>query len=153
MRERSKRRLGEILIEDGVLTQENLEEALIQQKKDGGVIGQILIRLGYVTEENLIAALCKQLTIPYLPLTNYAVNTEVSRAFRYDFCKQNMLVAFDRDDKYIFIATADPLNDIALDHVEKESGRTAQIFISTPTEILNMLDLAFASDAGNSQTT
>jgi hypothetical protein len=152
MRERSKRRLGEILIEDGVMTQENLEEALIQQKKDGGVIGQILVRLGYVTEENLIAALCKQLTIPYLPLTNYSVNTDVVRSFRYDFCKQNMVIAFDRDDKYVFVSTADPLNDIALDVIEKESGRMAQIFISTPTEILNMLELAFASDAGPTKT-
>ncbi len=149
MRERSKKRVGEILIEDGVLTQENLDEALIQQKKEGGIIGQILIRLGYVTEENLIAALSKQLGIPYLPLPNYSVNMETIREYGYDFCKQNMLIAFDQDDKYIYVSTADPLNDIALEHIENQSKRRAQVFISTPSEIVNMLDLAFAASSDN----
>lgn len=146
MRERSKKRVGEILIEDGVLTQANLEEALIQQKKEGGIIGQILIRLGYVTEENLVAALSKQLNIPYLPIPNYSINMEIVREYDYDFCKQNMIIAFDQDDKYIYVSTSDPLNDIAIEHIENRSARRVQVFISTPTEIINMLDLAFATN-------
>ena len=53
MAEIIKKRLGEILIEDGILTQENLAEALSQQKKEGGLIGQILIRQGYIAEDDL----------------------------------------------------------------------------------------------------
>jgi type IV pilus assembly protein PilB len=151
MRERSKKRLGEILIEDGVLTPENLEEALLHQKKDGGIIGQILIRLGYVTEENLTAALSRQLNIPYLPVANYAVNMDSIRSYRYDYCKQNMLIVFDQDDRYVYVVTADPLNDIAIDHIEKNSGKRAQVFISTLSEIMNMLDLAFAQEPGKNK--
>lgn len=152
MRERSKKRVGEILIEDGVLTSENLEEALLQQKKEGSIIGQILIRLGYVTEENLVSALSKQLSIPYLPLPNYSVNMEIVREYGYDFSKQNMIIVFDQDDRYIYVATADPLNDIALEHIENKSGHRAQVFLSTPTEIINMLDLAFAASPDNGKS-
>ena len=61
MTETQKRRLGEILIEDGCLSPENLQAALQYQKKEGGMIGQILVRLGHVNEDNLIAAIGKQL--------------------------------------------------------------------------------------------
>jgi type IV pilus assembly protein PilB len=149
MRERSKKRVGEILIEDGVLTQENLDEALVQQKKEGGIIGQILIRMGYVSEENLVAALSKQLHIPYLPIANYAVNAEVVRVYDYDFSKGNLIIALDQDDRYIYVATADPLNDIAIEQIEKKSGRRPQLFIATPSEIINALDLAFAASPKN----
>ena len=138
-----KKRLGEILIEDGVLTKENLEEALHQQKKEGGLIGQILIRLGYISEENLVAAIGKQLQIPYLPLSNYSINIEATQAFGEDFCRKNMMLAFDRDDKRIYLALADPLNDTAIGEVQKKTNLKAQVFISTGSEIFSMLDLAF----------
>ncbi|MFA6599389.1 MAG: hypothetical protein WCU74_00040 [Candidatus Omnitrophota bacterium] len=144
--------MGEILIEDGILTPENVDEALLHQKKEGGVIGQILIRLGYVTEDHLIAALCKQLTVPYLPLAHYTVNGEAVRKFRYDFCKQNMIIVFDQDDQFAYLATSDPLNDTAIDQIEKQAGCPVQVFLSAPTEIMNMLDLAFASDPNNAKS-
>jgi len=144
MPEPIKKRIGEILVEDGVLSKENLEEALVHQKKEGGVIGQILIRLGYVSEENLIAALSKQLSIPYLPIMNYSVDTEVSRKMDHDFCKMAMMIAFDEDDRYVYLATSDPLNTTAIQNAEKVFSKRPQIFISTPSEIQNLLDLAFA---------
>lgn len=149
MGEKLKKRIGEILIENGDLTKESLDEALLHQKKEGGMIGQILIRLGYITEENLVAALSKQLDFPYLPLQNYSVNLDVVRSMGHDFCKQNMTIAFDQDDKYIFVATADPLNHTAIEHLVKHNRHPAQVFISTPTEITNVLDLAFARDAAS----
>ena len=146
MRERLKKRLGELLIENGILTKENLEEALIYQKKNGGVIGQILIRLGYISEENLVAALGHQLNVPYLPLQNYSLNMDVVRQLEEEFCKRNMVIAFDRDAKYIYLSLADPLNVNAIEEIEKLSQMRAQIFISTPSEILNMLDLVFTTN-------
>ena len=141
MVERSKKRLGEILIEDGVLTSEHLEEALNHQKKEGGLIGQILIRLGYVSEEDLIAAVGKQLKVPYMPLSNYSLNTEVAQQFSMEFCRRNQAIVFELNEKYVFVALADPLNDIAIDDIQKKTGLKPQVFISTPTEILNMIDV------------
>ena len=143
MTETKKKRLGEILIEDGILSPESLDEALNHQKKEGGLIGQILIRLGYVTEEELIAAVGKQLRIPYIPLMSYSVNSDTALKLGVEFCRRALLLPFDQDEKNVFLAMGDPLNDTAVGEVEKKCGLKAQIFISTPTEILNMVELIF----------
>lgn len=149
----SKRRLGEILIEDGVLTPQSLEEALTQQKKEGGLIGQILIRLGYVSEEQVIAAVGKQLKIPYVPLACYSVNNDTALQLGEDFCRRHLVLPFDQDGKNIFLAMGDPLNELAVVEIQKKFNLNLQIFISTPTEILNRVDLIFNAGTANEKKT
>ena len=60
-----RRRIGEILIEDGLLSKTQLEEALAHQKEKGGLIGKILVEKNFVDEETLIGALGKQFKVPY----------------------------------------------------------------------------------------
>ena len=146
MEEKAKKLLGELLIEDGALTRETLSEALQYQKSNGGLIGQILVSLGYVTEENLVVALSRQLAIPYIGIQNYSIDDEVSFHLSEDFCRKNLILGFDWDEKRIFIAMADPSNEGLTQEIEKRSGRKAQVFISTPTEIINSLDVIFASN-------
>lgn len=150
MEPKKKRRIGEILIEHGVLTAENLEEALNYQKGHGGLIGQILITLGYVSEEDVVAALTAQLDVPYLPLTNYSVNFDTARMIDEEFCRRNVLVLFDHDEEKVFVALADPLNDTILNDVTEKMNLRPQVFISTATEIVNMLDLTFNQSSSGS---
>ncbi len=143
MIEKTKKRIGELLIEDGILSKEGLQSALEHQKTEGGMIGQVLVRLGLITEENLIAALGNQLGIPYLPLTNYSMNMEAVHLLDEKFCRQHLLLAFDQDDKRIYIAVADPLNGSAITEIEEKVKLKLQVFLSTATDILGMLDVAF----------
>ena len=64
------KRLGDILIVEGVITQDQLEEAVARQAKEGGKLGELLIKLNYVTEEQIVMALSKQLVIPYVSLAS-----------------------------------------------------------------------------------
>ena len=152
MEEKPKKRLGEILIEDGLLSPEGLQEALAHQKKEGGLIGQILIQLGHMTEEDLVSALGRQLRMPYLPLNQYAVNIEGARVLDGDYCRRNMLLVFDSDDRRVFLAVSDPLNTQALEEVRAKLNLKPQVFLSTPSEILNMLDLIFSRDTAPQAT-
>jgi hypothetical protein len=145
MRERLKKRLGEILIEDGVLSRESLEEALNHQKNQGGFIGQILIKLGYLSEENLIAALSRQLNIPYLCLANYSINIEAAARFTEENCRRNTFIVFDQDERHVFIGVADPLNESIVADIEQQTHLKPQVYICTPTEILSVLDIAFSA--------
>lgn len=149
MGETPKKRLGEILVEDGCLTPENLDEALQHQKKEGGMIGQILIRLGYITEESLIAAVGKQLHIPYIPLSNYSINMEAASQLGEDFSRRHLIVVFDQDEKKLYAATADPLNETALEEIQKKMNLKIQLFISTPSELFSMLDVIFSAASRN----
>lgn len=143
MRQKTKKRLGELLLEDGVITKEILEEVLTLQKKEGGMIGELLIRHGHITEENLIAALGKQLQMPYLPIANYSINMEAAQKYDEQFCRNSMSLILDENGKHVTLATADPLNEAAVEEVEKKSNLRAQVFITTPTEISNMLDVVY----------
>lgn len=141
MKEKHQKRLGELLIEDGVLTKAHLDEAINCQKKEGGLIGQILIKLGYVSQEALIAALGKQLKMPYLTLANYGVNAQAIQRFPEEFCKRNLFLAFDEDETHLYVAVGDPLQELLFDEIEKKTQKQVQVFLSTPKEILDMLDL------------
>jgi hypothetical protein len=136
---KGKQRVGEILIEDGLLSPAQLQEALDFQKEKGGLIGQILVDKKYVSEDNLISALGKQYKMPYIPLKNYAINPDMAQMLQADFCHENLLVAFDCDHKRIHVAVADPLNDAAIEKIKTLTGRIPQVFLSKISEILNAI--------------
>jgi len=134
-----KRRVGEILIEDGLLTLAQLEEALAWQKEKGGLIGKILVEKDFVSEDSLIGALGKQSKIPYIPLKNYSINPDMAEMLKADFCHENLVVAFDCDHKKVYVAVADPLNDSAIEKIRTLTGRIPQVFLSRISEILNAI--------------
>jgi type IV pilus assembly protein PilB len=144
---KERRRLGEILIDDGLLSEEALQEALAYQKTNGGLVGQVLLKLGHLEEDTLTSALGRQLKMPYLPLNQYAVNMESAQLLDEEFCRQNFLVVFDHDESKVCVAVSDPLNDKAFLAIEDLIGVKVHLFLSTITEILDILDLAFANQA------
>lgn len=133
------RKIGEILLEDGLLTQDQLQQALAYQKEKGGLIGRILVDMKLVAEEDLISALGKQYKIPYIPLKNYSINPDMADMLKADFCHENFLVAFDCDHKRIYVAIADPMNLPVIEKIKTMTGRTPQVFLSRISEILNAI--------------
>jgi type IV pilus assembly protein PilB len=131
--------IGEILIEDGLLSKAQLEEALVFQKEKGGLIGQILIDKKFLDEESLIGALGKQFKVPYIPLKNYAINPDMSGILSANFCHENMAVAFDCDHKKVYVAVADPMNSAAVEKIRTLTGRIPQVFLARISEILNAI--------------
>lgn len=134
-----RRRIGEILIEDGLLTKAQLEEALAYQKDKGGLLGKVLIERNFVDEESLVSALGKQFKVPYIPLKNYSINPDMADMLKADFCHENLAVAFDCDHKKIYVAVSDPMNDAAIEQIKMLTGRTPQVFLSRISEILNAI--------------
>jgi type IV pilus assembly protein PilB len=139
MSQKIKRKIGEILIEDGLLSKAQLEEALAHQKEKGGLIGKILIEKKLVDEDSLVGALGKQFKIPYIPLKNYAINPDMAGMLNADFCHENTVVAFDCDHKKVYVAVADPMNDAAIEKIRAMTGRIPQVFLSRISEILNAI--------------
>ena len=140
MGQKVKRRLGELLVEDGLLTQAQLEEALKHQKENKGLLGQILIEKKFVEEDVLVGVLSKQFKIPFLSLKNYSIDPDMAEVLSADFCHENMLVAFDCDHKRVYVALADPLNDdLVTEKIKAVTRREPQIFLARVSEILNAI--------------
>lgn len=139
MTQGQRKRLGEILIEQGSLDQEQLAKALAHQKENGGLIGQILIKLAFVTEEDIVIALATQFNFPYLPIANFEINRKAVESVEEKFARANLVVPIDRIHNVLTVVMADPANENVVRELEAQSGCRVQAFVSTVTEIQQAL--------------
>ncbi len=137
------KQLGELLIERGVITKEQLEKALATQKEEGGLIGQILVKLGFTTEEEIAQALTAQFGFPYLPLKNYEIGKEVIQLVPENVARQYCLIPVDRIGNALTIAMSNPLNVQAQEDIELITKCKVQVFVSTMTDITQAIDRCY----------
>ena len=128
-------KLGEILVRNGTISEEQITRALDFQKREGGLLGEILIKLGYVNEQEIVQALTAQYGFPYLPLENYDLNKDCIGIVPENVARQYNLVPLDLIGDLLTIAMSNPLNSRAIDDLEMITKRKAQVFISTVTSI------------------
>ena len=129
------KRIGEVLLERGVIDRKQLDMALAHQKAHGGLLGQILLKLGYTTEQEVALVLTAQYGFPYLPLESYEIDEGLTEAIPEDVARQYCLIAVDRIGNALTLAMADPSNVKAIEAIELLTKCTVQAFVSTPTEI------------------
>lgn len=129
------KKLGELLVETGVISVKQLEEALELQKDKGGLIGELLVELKFTTEEDIAKTLTAQYGFAYLPLANYEIDQELIAFIPERVARQYCLIPIDRISKTLTIAMSNPLNTQAIEDIETISGCSVQIFISTASDI------------------
>jgi type IV pilus assembly protein PilB len=134
------KRLGELLIEQGIIHHEQLETALKHQKENGGLIGEVLVQLKYATERDIAQALTAQYGFPYLPLTHYDIDAEVLRVVPGEICREFVLIPIDKIGQSLTIAMANPLDTEAMKKVESLTGCTVQTFVGTTTDIKEAIE-------------
>ena len=132
--------LGELLVERGAINREELNQALEYQKEHAGLLGEILVKLKSATEEDIAQALTCQYGFPYLPLSNYEIDSEVINSVPENLCRQFCLIPIDRIGKSLTLAMADPLNVRAIEEVEAATTCSVQTFVSTATDIKNTIN-------------
>ncbi len=144
MKKLVQKQLGELLIDNKLITPKNLEEALKVQKEKGGLVGQILVSLGFTTEEAIAQALTAQYGFPFLPLEGYAIDKEVAKTIPENVAKQYGLVAVDRVGNVLTVAMSNPLNQQAVEDVEMITHFKIQVFVSTATDINDTIKRFYA---------
>ncbi len=129
------KKLGELLIDKGIISQNQLEKALALQKEKGGLIGQVLVTLGYVTEEEIAQVITVQYGFPYLPLKGYDVDEELIKLIPKHVAKQYSLIPVDKIGDTLTIAMSNPLNIQAVEDIELLTKASVQVFVSTLSDI------------------
>ena len=137
---KTSKKLGELLVEKGLVTTDQLELALADQKKNGGLLGEILVGWGYTTEESIVQALSSQYDIAYLPASQYQVEDAVTALIPKEVATRYSMVALDRFGKSLTVAMSNPLHDEAVAKVEELTGCTVQPVITTYTEIMRSIE-------------
>ncbi|MBI4974682.1 MAG: PilZ domain-containing protein [Candidatus Omnitrophica bacterium] len=135
-----KRKIGEILIENGLITPDILNEALQYQNKFGGNITQYLIAYNYVTEEGVAKCVSMQFGFPYLPLNFYNIPDEVVDLVPIDIAQRHWLMPVDRVKNILTVVMANPLDDKAIEEVEKITGCSVQPFVGLLSDIIKAIE-------------
>ena len=120
---RKNLRIGEILIERGVLTAEQMDQALAYQKEHREMrVGQILVHLGFVTEAQVLDALAHRLGLEIVNIGQLQVDLEAVAMIPREMAEQQNLLAVGQKDKVLAVVTNDPLNYFALEEVRQITG-------------------------------
>ena len=127
--------LGQLLIEGGVITKKQLEEALGVQSKEGGLIGEVIVSLGFAREEEIAYALSLQYGFPYLPLQSYDIPKALLTIIPKQVACQYCFIPIDKIGNTLTVAMSNPLNPQALDDIEYLSKCEIQIFVATSSDI------------------
>lgn len=137
------KRLGDVLLERGIITRQELDQAVAQQQKHGGLLGQILIQLGFVTEQEIALALTAQYGFPYLPLDNYEIDASLTHLIPEQVARQYCLIPIDRIGNALTLAMADPSNVQAIEDIELLTKCVVQTFVSTPSDVTRAIDKCY----------
>jgi general secretion pathway protein E len=143
------RALGQILLRQTELSEQQLEDALRVQREEGGRIGDILVRRNYVTEEQMLHALASQLDLPMLKeIKPEECDAELAAQVPINFAKQHRLMALRRHGRGVEVAVADPLDVHALDDVRRAIGAEILPVVASSTKILEAINKVYARQEG-----
>ncbi|MFC1862799.1 hypothetical protein ACFL1Z_02450, partial [Thermodesulfobacteriota bacterium] len=135
----SRRKLGELLVETGLLSTEKLVDALSVQKKTGKRLGQALIDMKVITEEEMAFALAMQLKIPYVDLHDYAIQTEALESIPRAVSNKFACIPIELKNSILHVAMADPLDLNIMKDLQFITGYSISPAISTPSQIHDAL--------------
>ncbi|RJQ33124.1 MAG: type IV-A pilus assembly ATPase PilB [Actinobacteria bacterium] len=141
---KSKKKLGQIVLDAGLITEQQLEQALNEQ--DGKPIAKTMVELGMVSEAQIASALAKEMGIPYVDLANYKLNHHASTAIPQDLAQRYEVIPIDFEDDALVVAMFDPSNVFAIDDLRILTGYEIRPVISTESDILNAISLAYQAD-------
>ena len=137
-------KLGEMLVKERLVTVDQVEQAMLVQKKEGGRIGEVLVRLGMVSEADYVRVLAKQLNMPYASLGSDllkpALDQELENLVPREFALKNIVLPLSRNLDSLTCAVYDPFDLTLLDNLKQMTGCQINLVIASRTDILRMAD-------------
>jgi MSHA biogenesis protein MshE len=138
--QRRKIRIGDLLVEHKVITQEQLEVALKEQRKLGRKLGQTLVTLGYISEVNLLDFLSRQLSIPLIDLKGFELKPELVKKLPETVARRyRSLVLKESGGQYV-VGMADPTDLFAYDELVKHLGHSIKLALVRESQLLETFD-------------
>ncbi|MGZ3438012.1 MAG: type II secretion system ATPase GspE [Polyangia bacterium] len=143
------RALGQILMRQTPLTEQQLEDGLRVQGEEGGRIGEILVRRNYVTEEQMLHALASQLDLPMVTdIKPEDCESELALLVPINFARQHRLMPIRRHGRGVEVAVADPLDVHALDDVRRVLNAEILPLVAPSAKIVEAINKVYARQEG-----
>jgi type IV pilus assembly protein PilB len=145
---RVRKKLGEILVEGGLLTQKKLEEVLPFQKKSHLKLGQFLVREGIVNESQIVDLVSNQLRLEKYRPENYTIDMDLTNLLPADIAHKYQAAPLQKNGLLLSIAMVDPLDINAMDAIELSTNCEVEAIICSEQHLNNLLGSLYGTYAG-----
>jgi MSHA biogenesis protein MshE len=140
---RKKVRLGELLIEQGVITAEQLAQALREQKRTGRKLGRVLTDLGIISEHDLNQVLSRHMKVPFIDLRQATLDPEVVQLLPEVHARRFRAIVLQSDARGFLVGMADPSDLFAYDELAKRLKRPLRLAVVSETELLRLFGVLY----------
>jgi type IV pilus assembly protein PilB len=140
---KDKYMLGEILLNKGLITKDQMLDAISQQKKGNEYIGKVLIDKGYVSHEDICQALSEQLNIKYVKLADIKIDDKVVYLLPDNIVREHMVLPIGVNEDELIVAMSDPLNFFMIQHIKDLSGYRITPVITSEKELDEKINTYF----------
>jgi len=147
-----RRKLGEILVDLGYISPAQLEEALQEQQRTGGLIGEVLLRLGYVNADHIAEARAEQYDVDYEKVTPESVQPEAVAKVPLTLAKSLQVLPLRIEDNKLVVAMVNPLDVDAIDVLQRHTGMYVKAVYTNPNDLLKVLDFHYSASATGSES-
>jgi type IV pilus assembly protein PilB len=131
----TRKKLGEILVEQGLLSDEQVQDTLRLQHQLGLLFGETLVQQNLITEEKMVAVLVGQFGIPYILPSQYSINKELLEIFDPAMMRRFQFVPMDSIGSVLVVAISGLLSEDLLREIEGQTGCSLQLFLTKMSEI------------------
>ncbi len=135
-----KVRLGEILVQQKLLSQEQLQMALAEQQRSGRKLGRVFIEHGFVTEDQISGALARQLNIPYINLKFYNINPDIVRLLPEAQSRRFRALVLEERRSGLLVGISDPTDLFAYDEISRIVKTNIELAVVNESEVLQAID-------------
>src|SRR5438874_11374429 len=141
-------RIGELLLKEKLITPEQLQQALTQQKSNGGKLGYNLVKMGFVKDEQITALLSKQYGVPAISLAQFKIDPTIVKLVPTETARKYQMIPLSRNGSTLTIAMTDPTNVFAMDDIKFMTGYTVEPVVASEVAITDAVEKYYPSGKG-----
>ncbi len=141
-------RIGELLLKEKLITPDQLQQALTQQKSNGGKLGFSLVKLGFVKDEQITALLSKQYGVPAINLAQFKIDLTIVKLVPTETARKYQIIPLSRSGSTLTIAMTDPTNVFAMDDIKFMTGYTVEPVVASEIAIGDAIEKYYPSGKG-----
>ena len=141
------KQLGDILLEGGLVTYDQLAIAHAEQQRAGRALGRVLVDQGVLSESQLVAALAQQIGMRFVELTDHPVDPSAVALVPAAVCRQYTVLPIGFEDGRLLLAMADPANVLAIDDVRARCQTEVRPVVATKADVLAAIDRHYRADS------
>jgi type IV pilus assembly protein PilB len=138
-------RIGELLLKEKLITAEQLQQALGQQKSGGGKLGYNLVKMGFVKDEQITSLLSKQYGVPAINLASFKIDLTIIKLVPTETARKYQIIPLSRSGSTLTIAMTDPTNVFAMDDIKFMTGYTVEPVVASEVAITDAIEKYYPS--------